>query len=132
MSVLKLRATFLKLASILQLPLVRIGQCQSPDLVSVSEYYSGELVAFVRYLRMRRFLFCCVIDLFFFFFYFFFIFFYFLERFWKSFQDLCLKFCHKSFDFKQSNSKNCQQKSKKTNYLSNIFNLVFFFFLEMF
>eukprot|EP01116_Phalansterium_solitarium_P008575 TRINITY_DN22505_c0_g1_i1.p1 TRINITY_DN22505_c0_g1~~TRINITY_DN22505_c0_g1_i1.p1 ORF type:complete len:1148 (-),score=576.86 TRINITY_DN22505_c0_g1_i1:152-3595(-) len=47
-SVIKLRATFLKLCSILQLPLIRINQCRSPDLVSVSEYYSGELVAFVR------------------------------------------------------------------------------------
>lgn len=47
-SVLKLRATFLKLASILQLPLVRINQAASPDLYSVSEYYSGELVHFVR------------------------------------------------------------------------------------
>ncbi|PRP74057.1 hypothetical protein PROFUN_08681 [Planoprotostelium fungivorum] len=47
-SVLKLRATFLKLTSILQMPLVRINQAESPDLVSVSEYYSSILVAFVR------------------------------------------------------------------------------------
>ncbi|GAM16870.1 hypothetical protein SAMD00019534_000450, partial [Acytostelium subglobosum LB1] len=46
--VLKLRATFLKLVSILDLPLVRISQCASPDLISVSEYYSGELVGYVR------------------------------------------------------------------------------------
>ncbi|EFA77215.1 hypothetical protein PPL_12424 [Heterostelium album PN500] len=46
--VLKLRATFLKLVSILDLPLVRIAQCASPDLISVSEYYSGELVGYVR------------------------------------------------------------------------------------
>ncbi|KAM9958880.1 hypothetical protein ACTFIW_012470 [Dictyostelium discoideum] len=46
--VLKLRATFLKLVSILDLPLVRIAQCSSPDLISVSEYYSGELVGYVR------------------------------------------------------------------------------------
>jgi WASH complex subunit strumpellin len=46
--VIKLRATFLKLASILELPLVRITQANSPDLVSVSEYYSTELVAFVK------------------------------------------------------------------------------------
>eukprot|EP00051_Salpingoeca_urceolata_P033878 m.22586 g.22586 ORF g.22586 m.22586 type:complete len:1163 (-) comp6876_c0_seq1:95-3583(-) len=46
--VIKLRATFLKLASALDLPLVRIGQANSPDLLSVSEYYSGELVAYVR------------------------------------------------------------------------------------
>eukprot|EP01104_Vermistella_antarctica_P006079 TRINITY_DN16810_c0_g1_i1.p1 TRINITY_DN16810_c0_g1~~TRINITY_DN16810_c0_g1_i1.p1 ORF type:complete len:1181 (+),score=374.81 TRINITY_DN16810_c0_g1_i1:155-3697(+) len=46
--VLLLRATFLKLSSILDLPLVRINQAQSPDLFSVSEYYSGQLVIFVR------------------------------------------------------------------------------------
>ncbi|XP_033124935.1 WASH complex subunit 5-like [Anneissia japonica] len=46
--VTKLRATFLKLASALDLPLLRINQAQSPDLVSVSQYYSGELVAYVR------------------------------------------------------------------------------------
>ncbi|CAB4023119.1 WASH complex subunit strumpellin, partial [Paramuricea clavata] len=44
----KLRATFLKMASALDLPLVRIGQANSPDLVSVSQYYSGELVNYVR------------------------------------------------------------------------------------
>ncbi|XP_065061996.1 WASH complex subunit 5-like [Rhopilema esculentum] len=44
----KLRATFLKMASALDLPLVRISQANSPDLVSVSQYYSGELVAYVR------------------------------------------------------------------------------------
>lgn len=44
----KLRATFLKMASAMDLPLVRIGQANSPDLVSVSQYYSGELVAYVR------------------------------------------------------------------------------------
>jgi len=47
-NVLKLRATFLKLNSILQLPLIRIGQAGSPDFFSVSEYYSSELVDFVR------------------------------------------------------------------------------------
>lgn len=47
-SVLLLRAAFLKLASILDLPLVRILQANSPDLVSVSEYYSSVLVEFVR------------------------------------------------------------------------------------
>ncbi|XP_046858069.1 WASH complex subunit 5-like [Xenia sp. Carnegie-2017] len=44
----KLRATFLKMASALDLPLVRISQANSPDLVSVSQYYSGELVSYVR------------------------------------------------------------------------------------
>mmetsp|Transcript_28154 Transcript_28154/g.84350 ORF Transcript_28154/g.84350 Transcript_28154/m.84350 type:complete len:1190 (-) Transcript_28154:385-3954(-) len=43
-----LRATFLKLASILDVPLVRISQCNSPDAPSVAAYYSGELVIFVR------------------------------------------------------------------------------------
>lgn len=46
--VIKLRATFLKMASALELPLVRIGQATSPDLVSVSQYYSGVLVSYVR------------------------------------------------------------------------------------
>ncbi|XP_014669948.1 PREDICTED: WASH complex subunit strumpellin-like [Priapulus caudatus] len=46
--VIKLKATFLKLASALDLPLVRISQAASPDLVSVSQYYSRELVAYVR------------------------------------------------------------------------------------
>lgn len=36
------------MASAMDLPLVRIGQANSPDLVSVSQYYSGELVAYVR------------------------------------------------------------------------------------
>lgn len=45
---LLLRAMFLKLASILNVPLVRISQCKSPDAPSVAAYYSGELVAFVR------------------------------------------------------------------------------------
>ena len=46
--VTKLRATFLKLASALDLPLLRISQAASPDLVSVSQYYSSELVGYVR------------------------------------------------------------------------------------
>uniref|UniRef100_A0A8B9L1D3 WASH complex subunit 5 n=1 Tax=Astyanax mexicanus TaxID=7994 RepID=A0A8B9L1D3_ASTMX len=46
--VTKLRATFLKLASALDLPLMRINQANSPDLLSVSQFYSGELVAYVR------------------------------------------------------------------------------------
>lgn len=46
--VIKVRATFLKLASALNFPLVRINLANSPDLVSVSQYYSGELVAYVR------------------------------------------------------------------------------------
>lgn len=47
-SVLKLRATFLKLVSILDAPLVRINQAQSPDFESVSQYYSSEVAAFMR------------------------------------------------------------------------------------
>ena len=46
--VLFLRATFLKLVSILDLPLLRINQCGSKDVVSVSEYYSSSLVRYVR------------------------------------------------------------------------------------
>ncbi|KJE94402.1 strumpellin, variant [Capsaspora owczarzaki ATCC 30864] len=46
--VIKLRATFLKQASALDGPLIRINQAASPDLVSVSQYYSGELVSYVR------------------------------------------------------------------------------------
>lgn len=47
-AVTKLRSAFLKLSSILDLPLVRINQANSADLVSVSEFYSSELVAYVR------------------------------------------------------------------------------------
>ena len=46
--VIKLRATFLKLASSLDLPLLRINQAMSKDLISVSQYYSGELVGYFR------------------------------------------------------------------------------------
>jgi WASH complex subunit strumpellin len=46
--VLLLRATFLKLASILDLRVDRIQQARSPDFESVSHYYSSELVAYVR------------------------------------------------------------------------------------
>uniref|UniRef100_A0A3P8VPU0 WASH complex subunit 5 n=1 Tax=Cynoglossus semilaevis TaxID=244447 RepID=A0A3P8VPU0_CYNSE len=46
--VTKLRATFLKLVSALDLPLLRINQANSDDLMSVSQFYSGELVAYVR------------------------------------------------------------------------------------
>ncbi|TMW68696.1 hypothetical protein Poli38472_006164 [Pythium oligandrum] len=47
-SVILLRAMFLKLASILDVPLTRIHQCGSGDVISVAEYYSGELVDYVR------------------------------------------------------------------------------------
>lgn len=46
--VIKLRATFLKLASALEIPLLRINQAHSDDLESVSQYYSTELVNYVR------------------------------------------------------------------------------------
>ncbi|XP_060520959.1 WASH complex subunit 5 [Cylas formicarius] len=46
--VIKLRAVFLKLASALELPLLRINQSRSEDLISVSEYYSHELEIYVR------------------------------------------------------------------------------------
>jgi WASH complex subunit strumpellin len=45
---LLLRATFLKLSSILSIPLVRIIQAGSQDDVSVAEFYSTELVGYVR------------------------------------------------------------------------------------
>ena len=47
-TVVLLRALFLKLASILDVPVLRIMQCGSPDALSVAEYYSQELVGFVR------------------------------------------------------------------------------------
>ncbi len=47
-NVLKLRAIFVKLSSILMVPLVRINQANSPDLASVSQYYTEKLEAFVR------------------------------------------------------------------------------------
>lgn len=46
--VIKLRATFLKLSSALEIPLLRINQSKSEDLISVSQYYSNELVNYVR------------------------------------------------------------------------------------
>ena len=46
--VLLLRATFLKCSSILSLPLVRITQAESNDDVAVADYYSSELVKYVR------------------------------------------------------------------------------------
>lgn len=46
--VLMLRSTFLKLSSIMELPLVRINQAQSRDIYSVSKFYSTELVGYVR------------------------------------------------------------------------------------
>lgn len=47
-TVVLLRATFLKTASVLDVPLIRITAIDSPDAVSVAEYYSSELVSFVK------------------------------------------------------------------------------------
>ena len=47
-NVLLLRATFLKLASILNFPLVRLFEIDSDDIESVTDYYSGELVKYVK------------------------------------------------------------------------------------
>ena len=47
-NVLLLKATILKLSSILDVPLVRIVQSSSPDMESVSDYFSKELVRIVR------------------------------------------------------------------------------------
>lgn len=47
-SVAVLRALFLKLTSVLNTPLVRITQAASRDEESVAQFYSGELVAFLR------------------------------------------------------------------------------------
>lgn len=47
-TVLKLQCLFLKLRSIMDIPILRISQCGSEDIFSVSEYYSSELVAYVR------------------------------------------------------------------------------------
>ena len=44
----KQRSLFLKLKSILEMPLLRISQHHSDDLYSVTEYYSSELEAYVR------------------------------------------------------------------------------------
>lgn len=46
--VIKLRATFLKLSSALDLPLLRIIQANSNDSKNVTKYYSSELVTYVR------------------------------------------------------------------------------------
>ena len=46
--VLLLKTVFIKLASILNVPLVRIIEAKSEDLLSVSQFYSGELVKFVK------------------------------------------------------------------------------------
>jgi WASH complex subunit strumpellin len=47
-SLFKLRSSFLKFSTLLQIPLVRINEARSRDLLSVSQYYSGELVKLIR------------------------------------------------------------------------------------
>lgn len=44
----RLRALFLKLASAMEIPLLRINQAHSEDLVSVSQYYSNELIKYIQ------------------------------------------------------------------------------------
>ncbi|CAK1556303.1 unnamed protein product [Leptosia nina] len=44
----RLRALFLKLASAMEIPLLRINQAESEDLVSVSQYYSSELIKYIQ------------------------------------------------------------------------------------
>ena len=46
---LGLRWLFLKLKSVLDIPLLRINECNSPDLLSVSEFWSNELVSYVKH-----------------------------------------------------------------------------------
>lgn len=44
----RLRALFLKLASAMEIPLLRINQARSDDLISVSQYYSNELIKYIQ------------------------------------------------------------------------------------
>ncbi|XP_051156223.1 WASH complex subunit 5 isoform X2 [Leptopilina boulardi] len=48
LTVIKLKALFLKMASALETPLLRVNQARSTDLSSVSQYYSRELESFAR------------------------------------------------------------------------------------
>jgi WASH complex subunit strumpellin len=47
-SVLMLKSLFQKLSTIMEKPLMRILQASSPDLDSVSKFYSGQLFKFVK------------------------------------------------------------------------------------
>ena len=47
-SVLMLKAVFIKLSTIMEKPLMRILQAGSPDITSVSKFYSGQLFKFVK------------------------------------------------------------------------------------
>jgi len=53
-TVVLLRAAFIKLASMLEVPLIRINQCDSPDTISVAQYYSSEMVEFLRQVSKGR------------------------------------------------------------------------------
>ena len=54
-TVLKLRCLFLKLRSLLEVPLLRMGQARSPALAATSRVYSSTLVAFSRRLLQASF-----------------------------------------------------------------------------
>ena len=54
-TVLKLRCLFLKLRSLLEVPLLRLGQARSPALAPTSRVYSSALVAFARRLLQASF-----------------------------------------------------------------------------
>jgi WASH complex subunit strumpellin len=45
---LLLKNTFMKLSSILNTPMVRLLEAKSPDIASVSEFYSNELIRIVK------------------------------------------------------------------------------------
>lgn len=47
-TVLKLRCLFIKMRSLLEVPLLRLGQARSPALTAVSRVYSSALLAFSR------------------------------------------------------------------------------------
>lgn len=46
--VLKLKTVFLKMSTIMELPLMRIVEANSEDLRSVAQYYSGQLCKYVK------------------------------------------------------------------------------------
>ncbi|KAL7298837.1 hypothetical protein TKK_0008576 [Trichogramma kaykai] len=48
-TVIQLKALLSKMASALEMPLLRINQIKSPDLASVSQYYSRELESYARH-----------------------------------------------------------------------------------
>lgn len=47
-AVLMLKTVFIKLSTIMERPLLRILQANSPDFDSVAKYYSGQLFQFVK------------------------------------------------------------------------------------